>query len=146
MPKPGEFSLGSMESRAAARAMVAKLAEQEKPREGFDVLVQLEETGWPDRHLKILHALDGRGRLTSRPKRIAGLPFVWLALPVGANLGQLFVNTANNAPKKQPADPDGSVMAFPVLLSDLPYLWECLTDREQNRLLGKGEGASAPRR
>jgi Cft2 family RNA processing exonuclease len=80
--KPGDFPLGSSKSRAAARALIQQMAEKNRP-QGGDVLIQLEATGWPDRHREILLILNGRGRLESRPKRIPGIPLLWLALPAG---------------------------------------------------------------
>lgn len=130
-PRPADFPLGSVESRAAARAIVDKLGKQDRPQPG-DVLIQLEATGWPDRHQKIIGTLDGRGRLQSKPKRIPGIHYMWLALP--EDLGPWLL--LENAPTDIPERPKGTVWVLAISLVDLPFIWEFLTSNEQKRLLG----------
>jgi hypothetical protein len=126
---PADFALGSPESRAAARARVQQILDNNAPRKG-DVLIQLEETGWPERHRKIVHVLAGRGRFEGEPERLPGIPLLWVALPAGASPGDLI-----EGHRKAPG-PDGSVATVACSLADIPFFWGLLTANEQRRLLG----------
>jgi len=138
-PKPGDFPLASVESRAAARARVQRLAEEDGPRKG-DVLLQLTATDWPDRHKQILQVLQGRGRLQSRPERIGRIPLIWLALPESFRFETLFgIETL-------PEIPPNNLLALPISLTDLPYFKELLTAEEMARLCGHSDGESKHRR
>jgi len=136
-PRPADFPIGSVASRAAARAIVNRLADMDGPQPGVDVLLQLEETGWPERHREIIRVLEGQGRFTSKPERLPGVPLLLCALPADFNPGEL-------APgfRKAPG-PKGSVAIVPCVLTDIPYFWPFLTDGERRRLLG-GEAEPTP--
>lgn len=128
--KPGDFALGSAESRAAARANVQAIAKLERPQPGIDVLLQLEELGWPDRHGSLIEILDGRGRLKNRPKRLAGIPLIWLALPPGLRPEALHAGICLSELR------DGATAVLPISLTDIPFIREFLTVKELATLCG----------
>jgi hypothetical protein len=135
--QPGDFPLGSVESRAAARVAVQRIQGQDSPQKG-DVLLQLEATGWPDRHRKIMEILYRR-RDGHMPKRNPGIPIFWLALPEGRSFESIGVVSASG---EQEAEPKGSERVAPLAMTDLPYIWEELSPAEQAKQLGKTEGGS----
>lgn len=135
-PRPADFPLGSVESRAAVRAQIRKLAEQDAPRPGFDVLFQLEEVGWPQRHRSLLEILDGRG-VNARPKRVGGRPVIWLALPPGFRPESIHAGTCPNDLR------DGAVAVLPISLTDIPFIKKFLTIKELATLCGRPEWIAA---
>jgi hypothetical protein len=143
-PKPGDFPLASVESRAAARVRVQRLAEADRPQKG-DVLIQLTAMGWPDRHRKILQILHGHGRLERKPERIPGLPLIWLALPEGFHPESLLEGAPTvigDVTGEAPAERDGSVRALRILARDLPFFVDFMTTQEQVTLMGQASGKS----
>lgn len=128
---PANFPLGSVASRAAARAIVEKSVRDNGSQKG-DVLIPLEATDWPDRHREIVQVLGGRGRLKSRPKRIAGIPLMWIALPEGCGPEMLM-----EPPAPTPSVPEGTLRILAIDGIDLPFIWPLLTRSEQKGLLGE---------
>jgi hypothetical protein len=82
-PKPGDFVLGSAESRAAARATVHRLAEKDGPQPG-DIFIDLTFLT-PKRAEEIyrLHCSVGESR--EALGRISSTPKMWLKFPEGFN-------------------------------------------------------------
>ena len=79
-PKPADFPLGSVESRAAARAMVQQLA-KEVPQEG-DILLDLDASPGS----VAIHRALGEPQSNTPAgggKRIPGVPLIWNRFPEG---------------------------------------------------------------
>jgi hypothetical protein len=82
-PKPADFPLGSVESRAAARAMVHRLAEKDGPQPG-DISIDLTFlTLQRAAEIYRLHCSVGESR--EAPGRVPGHPKMWLKFPKGFN-------------------------------------------------------------
>ena len=77
--KPADFPLGSVESRAAARAIVQRFTEQEGPQPG-DLFIDLTFLT-PERAAEIHRLYRSLGESTGTPKQIPGLPRMWLRFP-----------------------------------------------------------------
>jgi hypothetical protein len=80
-PKPGDFVLGSAESRAAARAAVHRLAEKDGPQPG-DIFIDLGFLG-PKRAAEICRLTCSERESKGTPDRIPGKPVVWIKRPEG---------------------------------------------------------------
>ena len=80
-PKPGDFVLGSAESRAAARVVVHRLAEKDGPQPG-DIFIDLGFLG-PKRAVEIYRVMCSEGESTGTLDRKPGYPKMWLKFPEG---------------------------------------------------------------
>lgn len=81
-PKPGDFALGSVESRAAARAILHRLAENDGP-QPEDIFIDLSFLT-PQRVGEIWQLLRSLGPDSERG-RVPGEPKIWLKWPEGFN-------------------------------------------------------------
>ena len=99
-PKPGDFVLGSAESRAAARAAVHLLAEKDGPQPG-DIFIDLGFLA-PKRAAEIYCLIRSDGESTGTLDRIPGKPTIWIKPPGGFDPNSLPENTPSltlrNAP------------------------------------------------
>lgn len=99
-PMPGNFVLGSAESRAAARAAVHRLTEKQSPQPG-DIFVDLGSLG-PKRAAEIYRVARNQRESTGTPDRIPGRSMMWLKLPKGLDPDSLPESTPpmtwHNAP------------------------------------------------
>jgi hypothetical protein len=102
-PKPGDFVLGSAESRAAARAIVQWLAEKDGPQPG-DIFIDLGFLA-PKRAAEVyrlIHSAKASKASKGTPDRIPGEPKMWLKFPEGFDPDSLPEGapplTWNNAP------------------------------------------------
>ena len=87
-PRPADFPLGSIESRAAARAIVQELTEaNDRPRDG-DVVLDLSGASETRAHeiYTIIHEKRKASNCEQDPiPRIPGIPKFWLKFPDGFN-------------------------------------------------------------
>lgn len=85
-PRPGDFALGSVESRAAARAILHQLTDRPQP---GDIFIDLSFLT-PNRVREVLELVlshrASEGMLGRQPERIQGQPMMWLKRPEGFGL------------------------------------------------------------
>ena len=91
-PKPGDFPLGSVESRAAARAIVDQRAQSDGPQPG-EVVVDLGFLA-TERAVEIYRLIRSIRELR-RPDRIPGQPMIWFkfTFPEGFDPDSVLENT-----------------------------------------------------
>lgn len=80
-PSPADFPVGSVESRAAARAMAMTLDSKNAPQEG-DVFIDLDAT--PE-DVSLFRAFVAGYAPRESSKRIPGVPVFWFKFPDGFN-------------------------------------------------------------
>ena len=81
-PKPGDFPLASVESRAAARVRVQRLAEADGPQDG-DIFIEIAD---PTTAAKIMRVLrNHRHGADVETERIPGARRMWLRFPNGCD-------------------------------------------------------------
>lgn len=94
-PRPGDFALGGLQSRAAARAIIHRLAEDHGPKPG-DIFLNLRFLTI-QRTAEIYRALrsfrNARGVSDEPSPRIPGLPKMWLQFPKGFDPNSIPENT-----------------------------------------------------
>lgn len=79
--KPGDFALGSAESRAAARAKVQALEKLEGPQPG-DIHLDWSDRPQTPEEQAGLAALYSRASVAGKAdKRIPGIPVFWITFP-----------------------------------------------------------------
>jgi hypothetical protein len=101
-PKPGDFTLGSAESRAAARAVVHRLAEKDGPEPG-DIFIDLDFLG-PKRAVEVYRLMCSDRESTGTLDRIPGKPTMWLKRPEGFDPNSLPENTPPLTLRNAPDD------------------------------------------
>lgn len=79
-PRPGDFEVGSAESRAAARAVLQELAAKDGPQPGDVHLDWSDRPHAPEERagLETLYRVSIAGK---KDKRIPGIPVFWITLP-----------------------------------------------------------------
>jgi len=82
-PKPGDFVLGSAESRAAARAAVCRIAEKDGPQPG-DIFIDLGFLT-PKRAAEVYRVACSASESGRALDRIPGTPKMWLKFPEGCD-------------------------------------------------------------